>query len=154
MLQASSNLRLAHPARPQPRPACPATPPPQAVRAPQELHAGMQAVAAHCQRVLASKEGVMAAARALLARRDEQYVRLLRAQREETDGLVAAMHARHAACRAAQEAQLEAAEGAFLQVRPLEGGLGWVEGWGWSSIVYNLVGSVWASAWVCSPAPA
>lgn len=53
---------------------------PQAVAAPQELHAGILAVNAHCRRVLEAKDGTLAAARALLARRDEQYTKLLQLQ--------------------------------------------------------------------------
>jgi hypothetical protein len=101
----------------------------QGVAVPQELHAGIQAVSAHCQRVLDSKDAMLAAARRLLSQRDEQYVRLLQAQGEETDALIAAMRGQQERCRAAQEAELEAVEAAYLQVRPL-GLAGWV---GWQS---------------------
>ncbi len=52
----------------------------QAVSAPQELHAGILAVNAHCGRVLEAKDGTLAAARTLLARRDDQYTRVLQLQ--------------------------------------------------------------------------
>lgn len=55
-------------------------PPLQAVAAPQELHAGILKVNAHCTRVLEAKDGTLAAAHALLACRDDQYARLLQIQ--------------------------------------------------------------------------
>lgn len=94
----------------------PAAPAAQAIRAPQELHAGMQGAAARCAAVLASKDGVLGAAAALLGCRDEQYTRILRVQADETDRLIASMHATAARCKGAAEAELEAAEAAFLQV--------------------------------------
>lgn len=76
----------------------------------------MQGAAARCAAVLASKDGVLGAAAALLGRRDEQYSRLLRVQADETDRLIASIHAAAARCKGVAEAELEAAEAAFLQV--------------------------------------
>lgn len=116
--------------------ACPPTPHPtalQAIKDPQALHAAIHGMAARCAAVLAGKQSVAGAARDLLRRRDDQYVRALRAHGEETDGLIAALRAAQQRCRAGQEAELEAAEAVYLQVAGLQG---WrVERWaaGWSA---------------------
>jgi hypothetical protein len=100
----------------------------QELHVPQELHVGIRAVSAHCQRVLESKDAMLAAARDLLSQRDTQYVRLLQAQGEETDALIVTMRGQQERCRAVQEAELEAVEAAYLQVRP-DLGVTWVAGW-------------------------
>lgn len=141
--------------------------------APQQLHAGILGVAAHCGRVLEAKERTLASARALLARRDEQYARLLRVQvrppalrlgqrgralperlvawegrgntppchlplqGEETDALIAAMHAAAERCRAGQEEELEAAEAAYLQARG--SWAGWCEAGGSGAMLLWLL---------------
>lgn len=73
-------------------------------------------MSAHCGRVLESKKGALGAVHTLLARRDEQFVRLLQDQAEETDALIATMHAQHAELRTVQENELETVEAAYLQV--------------------------------------
>lgn len=88
----------------------------QEIRHPQGLHAAIQAVSAHCQRVLERKDGSLDAIRALLRVRDEQYIKLLQAQGQETDSLIATMHAQHGRLRGVQERELEAVEGAYMQV--------------------------------------
>ncbi|KAI3426074.1 hypothetical protein D9Q98_008042 [Chlorella vulgaris] len=89
----------------------------QEIRHPQGLHAAIQAVSAHCQRVLERKDGSLDAIRALLRVRDEQYIKLLQAQGQETDSLIATMHAQHGRLRGVQERELEAVEGAYMQER-------------------------------------
>jgi len=104
----------------------------QGITNPQELAAGIGAVSAHCTRVLESKEGALAAVQAVLTKRDEQYVKLLQLQAEETDALIEVMHAQHAALRAVQEEEMETVETSYLQVRQQAGdwvGCGGSEGW-------------------------
>ena len=76
----------------------------------------MQAVAAHCQRVLESKDAALESIRAVLRMRDEQYVRLLQVHSEETDALLAALHQQYERLKGVQERELEAVEAVYPQV--------------------------------------
>ncbi|KAL4435227.1 hypothetical protein ABPG77_001909 [Micractinium sp. CCAP 211/92] len=89
----------------------------QSVAVPQELAAQIANASAHCARVIESKQATVGAVRALLARRDDQFVRLLRKQAEETDGLIASMHGQSEVLKAVQERELEAVEAAYMQDR-------------------------------------
>ncbi|KAL4436661.1 hypothetical protein ABPG75_003800 [Micractinium tetrahymenae] len=89
----------------------------QSIASPQELAARIAQVSTHCVRVIESKQGAVGAVRTLLARRDEQFVRLLRQQAEETDALIASMHGQHGVLKEAQERELEAVEAAYMQER-------------------------------------
>lgn len=97
----------------------------QSVAVPQELAAQIANASAHCARVIESKQATVAAVRALLARRDDQFVRLLRKQAEETDGLIASMHGQSEALKAVQERELEPVEAAYMQVRDPSICIGW-----------------------------
>ena len=87
----------------------------QTISQPQELDASLRGVQARCQRALDSKDTTLEAIRAVLSLRDEQYVKLLQAQSEKTDVLIAALHRQHERLKDAQHVELEAVEAAYLQ---------------------------------------
>jgi hypothetical protein len=88
----------------------------QGISQAQAVHAAVHATLARCRRVLGARDASLDSIRAVLRRRDEQYMRLLLAQSEETEALIAALHQHYDRLRAAQEAELGRVEAAYLGV--------------------------------------
>ena len=86
------------------------------LQVPQDLQREMQSQQAACDTIIASKDAIVAAMRAQLHQKDDEYVRMLKQQGEDVDLLLLNMGKHLEEMQTAYRDELAQIDGAYMQV--------------------------------------